>query len=427
MPGDERENRDKITVHLTREEKNSLTEAAAARHLSLGAYIKRIAAATSDETAEKAERLEARVKFQWTCYGAGLMHLVFLLNFMRLNMGMLVALNCFSVSIYFIMGLVTGRKGIAKHPLPWIVSVYVEILIHALFCTIVQGLDVQFYLYPLLSIPLYSYYLFIYCERRTFLRSMVILGSITLVTLAPAIFYVEYVGSLYELTGMHELTAAEIFSIRGINIVFAFFMALLFTLIFCWEVMRLLGQLESSNRRLNYTASHDPLTGLGNRRSLWRYFDALKKSGDRYCLIMGDLDDFKKINDTFGHDCGDEVLRSVAAIILELTGERDMACRWGGEEILIVMRGTREECLARVAEIRKRICNLNIFHDRLRVKVTMTFGFADCEENPGASGEQTVRSAVRVPSDLAVDSLISMVDQRLYVGKRSGKNVIISE
>ncbi|MDE7234291.1 MAG: hypothetical protein K2N29_04445, partial [Ruminiclostridium sp.] len=83
----------------------------------------------------------------------------------------------------------------------------------------------------------------------------------------------------------------------------------------------------------------------------------------------------------------------------------------------------------RLTEIRKRICDLNIFHDRLRVKVTMTFGFADCEEKPSdeISAVNSVRSAVRAPSDLAVDSLISMVDQRLYVGKRNGKNVIISE
>ncbi len=423
-----RRDREKITVRLSKSEKEGLKTAASARNMSLNAYIKSRICDISDSPEEE-DRLDASVKFHWTCYGAGLMHAVFLLNFLRLDMGMLVALNCFSVMIYLIIGLITGRKGIGKHPLLWTIVIYAEILLHALFCTAVQGLDVEFYIYPLLGVPLYAYYLFIYCNRRTFLRSLVVMGAVTLVTLSAAIFFVENVGSVYELAQMHELTPEEILSIRGINIVFAFCMALLFTLIFCLEVMRLLGQLQSTNRRLNYIASHDPLTGLSNRRSLWRFFDQLKKSGERYCVIMGDLDDFKKINDTFGHDCGDEVLRAVSAIILELTGKRDMACRWGGEEMLIVMRGSREECLARLTEIRKRICDLNIFHDRIRIKITMTFGFADCEEEP--SGEAltgiSVGSAVRAPSDLAVDSLISMVDQRLYVGKRSGKNVIISE
>lgn len=423
-----REGREKIAVRLSKSEKEDLKTAASARNMSLNAYIKSRICDESDDVGEE-ESLDTSVKFHWTCYGAGLMHVVFLLNFLRLNMGMLVALNCFSVIIYLTVGLITGRKGIAKHALAWTVALYAEILIHALFCTVVQGLDVEFFIYPLLGVPLYAYYLFIYCNRRTFLRALVVMGGITLAALSAAIFFVEYVGSVYELTKMHELTSEEILSIRGINIVFAFCMALLFTLIFCMEVMRLLGQLQNKNRRLNYIASHDPLTGLGNRRSLWHFFDLLKKSGDRYCIMMGDLDDFKKINDTFGHDCGDEVLRAVAAIILELTGEQDMACRWGGEEMLIVMRGSREECLARLTEIRKRICDLNIFHERLRVKVTMTFGFADCEEKPSGEAEtaNSVRSAGRAPSDLAVDSLISMVDQRLYVGKRSGKNVIISE
>lgn len=422
------EDREKVTIRLNKSEKESLKTAASARNMSLNAYIKSRICDVTDDVGEETP-LDASVKFHWTCYGAGMMHAVFLLNFLRLDMGMLVALNCFSVMIYFALGLVTGRTGIAKHALAWTIVIYAEILIHALFCTVVQGLDVEFYIYPLLGVPLYAYYLFIYCNRRTFLRTLVVMGVITLIALPAAIFFVEFVGSVYELTGMHVLTSEEILSIRGINIVFAFCMALLFTLIFCMEVMRLLGQLQNKNRRLNYIASHDPLTGLGNRRSLWHFFDLLKKSGDRYCIIMGDLDDFKKINDTFGHDCGDEVLRAVSAIILELTGKQEMACRWGGEEMLIVMRGSREDCLERLAEIRQRICALNIFHDRIRVKVTMTFGFADCEEElpADAATENSVRSTVRSPSDLAVDSLISMVDQRLYVGKRSGKNVIISE
>ena len=145
---------------------------------------------------------------------------------------------------------------------------------------------------------------------------------------------------------------------------------------------------------------------------------------------MGDLDDFKKINDTYGHDCGDIVLKSVASIIIENTKDNEMACRWGGEEMLIVMRGSREECFARISVVKSEISSLAITSDSKPVKVTMTFGFADSEEknaaieSSGAAEEGS--SPIKTPHHIGIDSLISMVDKRLYIGKRRGKNVIIS-
>ncbi len=201
---------------------------------------------------------------------------------------------------------------------------------------------------------------------------------------------------------------------------------------FYLEVSSLLEKLRSINEKLNYTATHDSLTGLNNRHSLWGFFDELERSGERYCIVMGDLDDFKKINDTYGHDCGDVVLKSVAAIIIENTNDNEMACRWGGEEMLIVMRGTHEDCFARISVIKSEISSLDIMSDGKPVKVTMTFGFADSEEKGAALASRSLNentadsgSPIKTPHHLGIDSLISMVDKRLYIGKRSGKNVIV--
>lgn len=375
-------------------------------------------------------KIEPICKFSMMCTAAGLMHLVYLITFSFFKMGMLMLFNFFSITVYAVTAIITFKaEKFEKNPPAWVLVVFSEILAHAVLCTIVQGMDVCFYLFPLMGMPLYAYYLFVYCNRRTFVKTTFWMGVITTVTLTAVIVFVEKAGSVYTLTDMHILTNLEIVVIRSINIVFTFTMLLMFTLVYSAEVMRLLGKLRESNQQLNYIATHDALTGLSNRHSLWKFFEDLEQSKDHYCIVMGDLDDFKKINDTYGHDCGDVVLKSVANIILGNTHENDMACRWGGEEMLIVMRGSREECFERLNTIKSQICSLDIKHEEQPVKVTMTFGFAGSEEVSNAMSNLSadlVKTTVRTPSHLEVDSLISMVDKRLYVGKRNGKNVIVA-
>ena len=157
---------------------------------------------------------------------------------------------------------------------------------------------------------------------------------------------------------------------------------------------------------------HDSLTGLYNRHSLRDFFDSLDESGNEYCVALGDIDNFKRVNDTYGHDCGDDVLVTVSDIIKKSMAENDLACRWGGEEILIIMRGTRSDCLGRMRDIREQINSSVVETGSNSISVTMTFGFADCHEVENSGKNH-------------MDSIVILVDGRLYVGKKSGKNVII--
>ena len=378
---------------------------------------------------EERVKIEPIFKFNLTCTAAGFMHLVYLITFAFFKMGILMMFNFFSIAIYVFMAVATKKiERFDKNPPAWVLVMFGEILAHAMLCTLVQGMEVCFYLFPLMTMPLYAYYLFMYCNKRTFIKTTLCIGIITAAVAAVVILFVENVGCVYTLTDMHVLTEFEIIVVRTINIVFTFFTLVLFTLVNSAEVMRLLEKLRESNKQLNYIATHDALTGLSNRHSLWKFFEELEESHDHYCIVMGDLDDFKKINDTYGHDCGDIVLKSVAGIILGNTHDDDMACRWGGEEMLIVMRGSRDECFDRINKIKSEICALDIKHDEKPVKVTMTFGFAGSEETANAlanSDSDTLTASVRAPAHLGIDSLISMVDKRLYVGKRNGKNVIV--
>lgn len=366
-------------------------------------------------------------KLPWTCVGAGLMHVTYLITFSVFKMGMLMLINVFSILIYVISTIFTLKIDLKKYGVSWLFVLYLEVLLHALMCTVIQGMEVAFYLFPLMITPLCAYYLFVYCDKKKFFRIAVVMVSTSIVSLAGVFVFIENVGTVYELSGMHVLSNTEILTIRTINIVFTFIMLVAFTAVFYFEVMRLFSQLKESNEKLNFIATHDALTGLFNRHSLWKFFDELEKSKDHYCVVMGDLDDFKKINDTYGHDCGDIVLKSVADVILGNMNENDMPCRWGGEEMLLVIRGTRDECFERVGKIKSEINSLGIVHEGRPVKVTMTFGFADSDEMEDLRKPEDVDvvTATRTAAHIGMENLISVVDKRLYVGKRSGKNVII--
>lgn len=377
-------------------------------------------------------KIDTHSSFHIMCYAAGLMHLTFLITFVCFDLYMMALINVISVTVYAVIGTYTMKHGVEKHPLGWIIVMFAEIMAHAVIVTVIQGTEVFFFLYPLMAFPLYGYYLFIYCDKDTFIKAAVSFGMITFFALLITFGFVETTGSVYDITEMHVLSHTEIIVLRAINVTFTLILVVAFVLMFYLEVTSLLGELRKTNEKLNYTATHDSLTGLNNRHSLWSFFEELEKSGERYSIVMGDLDDFKKINDTYGHDCGDVVLKSVAAIIIDNTNDGELACRWGGEEILIVMRGSHEDCFARISVIKSEISSLGITSDGKPVKVTMTFGFADSEEVSAALATRSVSEnaadsdePIKVPRHLGIDSLISMVDKRLYIGKRSGKNVII--
>lgn len=182
---------------------------------------------------------------------------------------------------------------------------------------------------------------------------------------------------------------------------------------FIIEINSLIRQLGSAYDKFSYTAMHDSLTGLYNRHSLRDFFEALTASGSEYCVALGDIDNFKKVNDTYGHDCGDAVLITVSDIIKSSVKERELACRWGGEEILIIMQGSRDECLSRMSSIREQINASVVKAESNDISVTMTFGFADCHEVENSEKNM-------------MDSIVILVDGRLYKGKNNGKNVIVS-
>ena len=154
----------------------------------------------------------------------------------------------------------------------------------------------------------------------------------------------------------------------------------------------------------------DELTGLSNRRgfddALTMEIERSRRFGKKLGLVLLDLDDFKEINDTYGHPQGDNVLREVARVLRETSREIDYPARYGGEEMAVLLPETDVEGALRFAErLRERIDGIDLLNGAARLRVTASCGVA------------------AVP-DSAVDErgLVAAADSALYEAKRSGKN-----
>lgn len=176
-----------------------------------------------------------------------------------------------------------------------------------------------------------------------------------------------------------------------------------------------INQLHDALVESRLSANTDPLTGLGNRRGfqarLNAEIQASKENQQRLCLIIADIDHFKRINDTFGHTIGDEVLRFFGGILDRHKGENCYAARYGGEEFAIVLPDTGHAAARQFAEkLREQFSAVRLYVAESREQigvVTASFGVAE-----HLAGEP-------------FESLIQRADDRLYKAKSAGRNRVL--
>ncbi len=179
------------------------------------------------------------------------------------------------------------------------------------------------------------------------------------------------------------------------------------------EMGRNAVRMQKSLREL---VEEDTLTGLNNRRcgekKLQQTYEDYMKRGIGCCVALGDIDFFKQVNDTYGHDCGDVVLTEIAKKMKYFMHNKGYAVRWGGEEFLLVFPEFRiDEVEEVMKEFIQELDAHSIFYkEETEVHVTMTFGIVE-------SGEG-------FPD---IDSMVSGADRRLYIGKQNGRNQIVAE
>lgn len=145
--------------------------------------------------------------------------------------------------------------------------------------------------------------------------------------------------------------------------------------------------------KLYQQAHTDALTGLGNRKFFNAKLTELKRKGP-VSLLLIDLDNFKKVNDTYGHMTGDHVLRELAAIFQSGTRKNDVIARWGGEEFAVILPQTNAGEAVKIAErIRTMVENRLFTHDKNTCRVTVSVGIASTDEGVCFRAEQFLRAA----------------------------------
>ncbi|MCX6344439.1 MAG: GGDEF domain-containing protein [Armatimonadetes bacterium] len=172
----------------------------------------------------------------------------------------------------------------------------------------------------------------------------------------------------------------------------------------------LLDEYASDNQKLSVQASLDGLTGLLNHKTLQQKLSDLCKQDARvnshkFCLLMIDVDHFKRYNDTYGHQEGDEVLRMVAEVITSKIRQSDFATRYGGEEFAVVIRASKDEALILAERIRQAVAST-----KLRLgSIAISTGIAEYPADGNSPAE-----------------VIEKADKALYKAKASGRNCVLA-
>ena len=168
-------------------------------------------------------------------------------------------------------------------------------------------------------------------------------------------------------------------------------------------------ELKTTREKLDYNINHDMLTGLYNRR----FFEGIMKRSKEeketsYSVAMLDVDDFKKINDTYGHETGDKVLAAVSKCIESCLPQNGVAVRWGGEEfVLYLPQMDNAHALELLSNFRAKLAEQVVYYKNSKVSITATIGLSTGENI--ADYEEYIRQA----------------DEKLYWGKKHGKNQVV--
>ncbi|MBR5422304.1 MAG: GGDEF domain-containing protein [Lachnospiraceae bacterium] len=196
------------------------------------------------------------------------------------------------------------------------------------------------------------------------------------------------------------------------NNVFCILLLSVIAWFFCTQFAEAERKLFLSNRELRKISHTDPLTHLMNRRFAEEEFEVLEKNygrkGEFISVAIGDIDFFKRVNDTYGHDAGDYVLEALAAVFENFMKDKGFVVRWGGEEFLFVFEHSNgDDAYSALEALRKRIERAQLRYKERPISVTMTFGV----EEYGYSNGMT--------------AAIEAADKKLYKGKEDGRNRVV--
>ena len=342
-----------------------------------------------------------RLKFHALIGSIASVHVLLLVILSIFQIMPLFFFNIFSVLTYALcFWLMWGER---EHYLTIYLITFIEVVMHSFAATIVLGWEYGFAQYIIAIVPV-GFYI---CYTLDIKHKKFTIATVSAVFSAVAFLSCKFLSFFGEPLVETNNVALEL-SLYVFNSLCAFVFLTLFSLIFVFEMKLSSNRLKRQNDILDKLASTDPLTGLYNRRSMDVFLNQAVESASSFALIMCDIDNFKKVNDTYGHDFGDVVLKGIASITAEQVKGHGSVCRWGGEEILILINNASEESSFRIAEnIRRNVANRVFELNDKWIHCSLTLGIALYD------GKEPV------------EETITRADYNLYCGKRNGKNAVV--
>ncbi|MFA9464189.1 MAG: GGDEF domain-containing protein [Velocimicrobium sp.] len=329
-------------------------------------------------------------------------HIILLVLFLKLKIDWMIAINIGSVLLYLInFKLIERDRYIIVFRLT-----YFEIVIHLVLATISLGVSSGFIMFGTV-LPAYFYFTMRGILSGTddsnvenvFVYQLFATGAMV----ASTAWSLKY-GSIYVITKQMQLIFHSM-SIVLIMFVFSYVMGY-----FLRQVQYFEFHLIAQKNKFIKMSKYDALTGLHNRHSIQDYLENIRLNKIDFSVILCDIDDFKKINDTYGHVCGDQVLVYISNVLKSLIRENGIISRWGGEEILIVLPNYSLEQAKEIAEQLRFEIEQEIFsYEEEKISLTMTLG------------------VLRASKNQTLTEIIKQVDLYLYKGKEAGKNCVIVE
>ncbi|MCM1387064.1 MAG: GGDEF domain-containing protein [Bacillus sp. (in: Bacteria)] len=344
-------------------------------------------------------------KFQYKLiiYAITMVHVMLVCIFTALKVWPLILFNIGSV-ITYLRCIHIIKYGYEKELIRTFYITYLEIILHSFVATIFVGWQFGFTQYIVGLVP-FGYFMcvnLIHNNKRYVIPT--ILGLFAIFAFISCRMIYMFAGSVYHL----DVPPGVELAIYIFNALCNFGFLFLVTLVFLMEIQAAANQLRTQNAALDNMASIDPLTGLYNRRSMQDYFDEALRNEEEFSLVMCDIDNFKKVNDTYGHDFGDVVLKDITQIISNEVGDDGHVCRWGGEEILILCHVPLDKTCRIAENIRSHVEEHLFTWSETSIHCSLTLGIAS--HRYGNTVEDTITHA----------------DRRLYYGKHNGKNRVVS-
>ena len=319
-----------------------------------------------------------------TCYTANIiylcLHVFYLILFLISKLYILVYITAGVIAIYLFFFFLIWKR---KYYLYALICGN-EFFAYVSVTTVMLGFASGFHFY-LIALCVVSFFTSYFSKNKNIKGSIIWVG-LSLIIYLVLFFVTEFNSPYYVIEKWLEIT---LFTTHAV-VVFSFIASYL--VVFIKYALSLEKKIMNESRT-------DELTQISNRYGLFDYLEAEDKTS--LVLALFDIDDFKNINDAYGHSTGDFILKRVAEITTETLSD-SFVCRYGGEEFVAVLKD--DSAFEKLESLRERIQKEIFEFDNIKINLTITIG------------------ASKYIKDISIEKWVSLADEKMYFGKNSGKN-----